>query len=634
MAQVQVYNKNEVSFGDMLFPIAGDVKFTNITVTPNPTLYGAGDKKGDTQVMSEFIQDSNTGGRGIYKNDARTDTDRYYSSSCGTRFKQNLTLAAETVDMGKPAALTTENLNLTWSYRNEQYFAFANHVYRWVEATLSWSVLEVDLTTVPTQAIVFNGTLYVAYGSGYATRSSGGTWTNFAGTPATYFAIWDAKLYRLGSAAGLWTMYYLPVGGAWSGAVGTIPEDVTPYGLTAYRDSTSALVIYAYTNAGLWAYDATNTRFLQTEIRFPPTSDPITATVYHDGKLYMSSGGLGALAIQAGSQFIASPTGLDLEDGVPEVQNGKIVNMVAAYNEVIVLTDATKANAAHLVDSGMGNPFEPHHWTSRSGEMTLWAYDGSWHQLWTSATPQPGTALDVSSAYGKLRTYWSASGHALYQELQATTLNPRSNPNVNSAPSGSHIASWYSFGIQTQLKIHGHLVVRTSGCSATETVQVYYGTDLDDNTWTLAETITTDGQHVIKLGGPEGLSGYYFRYRFDLARGADKTKKPIVEFWSAEWMRVLPATYGYVFTVDLTHEYGGKTPAEMLSRLQTLADQKQTPELQLFSYQDQLDDTTKTHYARITRLSGDTYTGADQRSSSIVQVSLVVPYQEDSISGG
>jgi hypothetical protein len=325
---------------------------------------------------------------------------------------------------------------------------------------------------------------------------------------------------------------------------------------------------------------------------------------------------------------------LDLEDGVPPEQNGSIVAMKPAYNEVVVLTDASDPVAAGLIDSGLGNPFEPHHWSSRSGAMTLWRFDGSWHHLWQSSTTLPGAALDVSSAYGKLRAYWSAHGHALYQALQASTLNPRANPTVPSAPSGSHTTSWYPFGLETQLKIHGHLTLRTSGCTATEKVEVYYAiaddtTSLDTAPWTKIATITTDGQHTIQLGGPQGQSAYYFRYRFDLSRGSTVTARPVIEFVSAEWMHVLPATYAFSVDVDLSESFHGKTPAQMLKTLSTFADHKRTPQLQLFSYQDQLDNTTRTHYARITRLSGASFTGASERHAGTVQLGIIAPYLED-----
>src|SRR3954462_7410261 len=99
-------------------------------------------------------------------------------------------------------------------------------------------------------------------------------------------------------------------------------------------------------------------------------------------------------------------------------------------------------------------------------------------------------------------------------------------------------------------------------------------------------------------------------------------------------MGVLAATYGYVTEVILTQPYKGKSPAELLNTLMTLADMKQTPQLQLFSYQDQLDTKTRTHYGRITRLAGQKFMGADMREASMIPVSIPVRYLENYLSGG
>ena len=629
---IQVENPNEVFIGDTYFRSSGPVKVLNITVPPNPVVFGDSARRGDTQAMSEQIQSSNVGGSGIYHADSRTETDRFWISQCETRFKDSVTLPPKTTSLGKPGAITTEDLELTWAYRNEQYFAWANKVYRWLDTTSTWSSLETTLTSPPTDAIVFNNTLYVAYGSGYATRDSAGVWTNVGSTPTSYFVIWDSRLWRIAQVSNLWTIYNLPIGGAWSAAAGQIPSDVTVTQMIVYRDATGASIIYAVTNEGLWAYDATNSRFIQTEIVIPRTADVPRATVFHDGKMYLSTGGLGALSIQSGSQFIATPIGLDLGDGVPTDQAGKIVQVESDFNWILALVDNTSVSGSQTTETGLGPPFEIHSWSTSSGRTVLKAYNGGWHQLWESPSADtPGQTLDVSSAYSDLRVYWGAGGQAYYQNLQIGVHNPRVNTTKKyQAGPLTHTTSWYDFGSDTQEKIHGHLLVRASSMSSTEKITVYYGLDYSE-TWNLLGEITTNGLKTFLVGGATGLAGTYFRYRFDLQRGADETKRPILEFWSAQFMRVLPATYGFSVELDLSTDYKGQTPSQMLAAIQRLADHRQTPTMIKFSYMDQLDPTSKTFYARISRIAGQEWGGTERRGESRYQVALIAPYTEDAI---
>jgi hypothetical protein len=99
---------NEIVLNGIRFPLKGPVRYANITVPPNPVAFGDSSKKGDTQSMSTQIQSSNTGGARIYRANSRTDTDRFWKSTCETRVREALTLPIRTTSMGKPSGLTTE----------------------------------------------------------------------------------------------------------------------------------------------------------------------------------------------------------------------------------------------------------------------------------------------------------------------------------------------------------------------------------------------------------------------------------------------------------------------------------------------------------------------------------------------
>jgi hypothetical protein len=628
-------NAGEVILNGVAFPVKGPIRYANITVPANPVSFGDASKKGDTQAMSTQIQSSNTGGARIYKANSRTDTDRWWESTCETAVREALALPVKTYSMGKPAALTTEQVSLIFPHRNEEHFVFANKVYRWLDATQQWSALDRTLATNPTDWAAFNGNVYLAYGSGYDIKDAAGAWSTVA-TAASFFTVWDAKLWRLAQVGGLWTIFSMPAGGAWSAAAGTLPQNLTPSQMIVYRDAENSLVIYVLTNQGAYSYDATNQQFKETEIRWPGHQQRTRGTVFNDGKLYLAPVNLDVLAVTSGSQFVAQPVGLNLEDGVPTKWQGKIVDLRAEYNWIFVLVDASTQVAYTPTDSGLGEPFEPHQWPTVSGNTTLWKFSGAaWHVMWDAPTGnQPGTALDISSAYAKNRVYWGALGEGWYQDLQAGTFNPRQLTNTARDLGCSHTTPWFDMDTESQKKLFKGLQVRTYGTSATETVSVYYGLDKDDSTWYPLGTISTNGRHEFSINGTLGRAADYIRFRFDLTRGSDPTKTPVIEFWANEWMRLLPITPGFTFLVDLSREYGGHTPLHLFQLLQDYANNAVTTTLIPFTFQDMLTQEAATYYVSVSRVDAQLVAGRENRGEGQAQVAVIAPKYGDRTVGG
>jgi hypothetical protein len=628
-------DRNEVVLNGVPFPIKGPVRYANITVPPNPVAFGDSSKKGDTQAMSTQIQSSNAGGAKIYRANSRTDTDRWWKSTCDGRVREALALPPKTVVLGKPSGITSEQVSLIFPHRNEEHFAFANKVYRWLDATSQWSALDRTLATNPTDWAAFNNKVYIAYGSGYDIKDESGAWSTVA-TAASFFVVWDAKLWRLAQVGGTWTIFSMAVGGAWSAALGTLPQNITPTQLIVYRDADNLLAIYVVTNSGLFVYDATNQQFKESEIRYPAHQQRSRATVFNDGKLYLGTANLGLLGVTSGSQFIAQPVGLDLDDGVPQEWQGKIVDLKAGYNWIYVLVDASVQDPYAPTDSGLGEPFEPHQWPSVSGNTTLWAFSGSaWHVVWDAATGNfPGTALDLSSASAKNRVYWGALGQGYYQDLYTGTFNPRQVSTRNYDLGCSHTTSWYDMGTENQKKLFKSLQLRVTKASATETITVFYGLDLDDTTWYPLGTITTNGRFEFAINNQLGRAADYIRFRFDLTRGSDATKTPIIEFWANEWLRLLPVTPGFTFLVDLSKPYKGKTPLHLFKLLQDYADSDVTTTLLPFTYTDALTNNTATYYVTVSRMDAQLVPGRDERGQGQAQVSVIAPKYRERVPGG
>jgi len=301
------------------------------------------------------------------------------------------------------------------------------------------------------------------------------------------------------------------------------------------------------------------------------------------------------------------------------------------------LIDSTGVVGTDTMASGLGNPFDTPEWDVVSGLSTLRAWNGSWHCLWESPSAgAPALAILVSGAYSKRRAYWGAGGTVYWQALPTGVHNPRHNPTPEFAAGPNfEYTPWLDLGAPGTDKMLGHVEMYTHQCTTTEKITLEYATDFETSWHPLndpsgSNVIMTDGKHTFRIGGKNGLKCRFVAFRWTMQRGTDISKSPLIEYWLAEFMRLLPATYGYQFTVVLTKQVGDKTPLQMLEILKGYADPNTTPNMIQFSYQDDLSGRIQTHYGKITRLQGEEESGVDLRGVSNYAVSFVVPYLEDS----
>lgn len=649
---VPVIRRGEIYLGGTYFPAKGKVRVANISVTPNPIAFGDTSKQGDTQVMSQLIQTSVTAGLGIYKGNPRTDTERFWTSTSETRYRNQICLPPLTYVMGKPASISTQDPILTHEYQNIQYFVWAGGLlYRWNDASATfsdngtvingWSSLLATLSGNPTDACIFKDYLYFAEDTNTQKMvlSGGSESLSAVAGASNLLVVWDEKLWKLYTTSGVWTTASTPSGGA-SGEVwttgGIFPSGITPTKLMTFRNVSGDEVLAALTTVGLWLYDATTAKWRQTEVRIPPMpfGEKSVGEIFRDGKLYVTSGSMGVISIQSGNPFIIAPVGLDRDDGVPAVESGKVVSVRADFNWLFALLDGTSTvGADDTMWSGLGGPFDTPEWSSASGVLTLKTYNSGWHTLWQSdGAATPGYILDVSSAYTKRRVYWGSSGQIYCIDLPVSVYNPRFNPTPKFAVGPTeHVSSWFDYGSDVQDKIQAHFFARTTTCTSTETVTVYYQLDLDETVWTLLGSITSNGMTTLKPGDVQGIQCQMIRFKFVFSRGTSAALTPRLEFWAADFLKVLPATYAFVVTIDLSKAHRKLTPAALSKALRDLANPAITEGMIPFSYIDELDTEPQTHYGRISRLQGQAELGIDLRGQGWYQLSFMVPYLGDSV---
>ncbi len=622
----------EVYFGGYFWNITGPVRTTNISVPPNSVVFGDTEKQGNTQVMTQFVQSSYLGGSGKYRGNIRTDTTRFWTSDCDTAYLDLLTLPPEAVLVGKPSG-ETGDCDLTISYRGVQYFLFGANLYYLDSDLVTFHSVAAGLPDAPSDAIVYKDKLFFA-----CTTSVFWIDSTLAVSSSTqdgqYFAIWDNKLWTIALTSTGWTIYQTSDGVTWTaGAV--LPYENTVTDLAAFRDTSGSSVIAAITKNGhqegaMFLYDANTPRWNQSEVNWPPVPDDqvCKAAKFRDGKLYINIGNLSMVGVQPGNPFVMNPMGLDQDDGVPADETGKIVALTADVNWMIAKIDST--DPAVLADEWLGSGmWEDVYWPNYTGKSSIRRWFGGWHKLYQSQinTGPPGKALDMSSAYGARRLWFSMPDGVYYQEMTDSTYNPRMNP-TRRYQSGTleHLTPWWNYGTEGQDKLHGHVFVEAFDCSADNTITVGYQVDFDDTTYHLLAVIDADGLWEL-IPDPQGVPGNWFRYVFDLVRDPDDaTQSPKMRYYRTETMRLLPATYGFGLTLDLTRPCRDRSPYQQMLDIKALADPAISPQLQPFWYRDD-DGSEKQYYARVSNFNAAEWAGVVERGKGEYYISLTAPYR-------
>jgi hypothetical protein len=626
--------ENEVYIHDTYFPILGPVRRVNFAVTPNPVLFGDTTKASDSVAMTQLTQVDYNGGSGVHLGNTRTDTNRCWTSDLATHHRRALCLPPLVTDLGLPAWRAAGSLPRTLAeWLGLLWVSFDNKVGVWNDGGVGWAGgVDHVLGSSALQSLVWKDKIYYCCATtAYEYRDAVFGWTTGGFNPVT-MAAWDNKLWAIAFNGSLVNLYSSLDGAAWVAKTAIMPSPRSGLSikLDVYRDSTGASALYAHTEEGLWIYDANNDRFLPTEIQYSQAEqgwDKLIGKQGPDGRYYATNGKLGLNAIQTGNPMVITPVGLDRDDGYPTAEDGIIMAMEKDENFVYA-----------LIQQRLGG----------SPGINLRVYRGGWHKLYTTSNA-PNGSVDMASyslLIGKLSTNVkrifmgltdsALQGKVISLQLPTGVFNPRffSEPGGYAAGPLTLVTPWWPFESEVQRKIFGHLFVQAKNHTATETTKIEYGFDLDDSTWFLvtgaygdANPITSDGLKEF-FASLQGTQVRWIRWRFTQQRGGTTSLTPIMEFYTAEMMRVLGPTYAYSVEVDLSKPWRKKTPEALRLRIEQLLDPGVTAGFYKFSWQDELEGV-RTHYGRLSREAGMGYTGPGMRGQGRETLSIIIPYHRD-----
>ena len=640
----KVETANEVSLNGVYYPIARPVQSVLASIYPSKVVIG--DTTRDSQTRTSVIAWSDwRGGIGVNRMESGGDVNRAWWSTCQLRYKNHLILPGLDNDAAANASstsLTGPSIGAIGELSGEIYVAWngstseAAKIYKYNNTSDAWgSVLNsppdrvTDTVTWRTLAaetfLVFAH--YDSNGSGY-TRFDGTDWNGGGSADTTdtqYVAVWDDRLWGISYAGQLW--YSIVAGTEVNDAKLPLP----PGSITALfvaRDAGGEPILYAATKKGLFAHDAANARFVQTELTLPNHPFAGRGTIRWRDSIYMPAGlGVYRYINQAGGAVLTI-TGPDRDDGLPTDNRGTIKHMSGSHNELFVGVDAATVTPLES-QNAVPYQWQSHHGSTvidTSGFSSILGYnDMGWEAKWVAGENNPGAGIQhilVSDAYDEYRLWWGFNGKIKFMKIPSNIINPSFVSDFEYKASGVHETPWFNAGQSEVDKLALKLKTEVQDASSTETVTVSYATDYSDSYTSAGSAITSDGITTYTFGSSAGVTFRAIKFKITLARTTDtntdnyKKKTPDVVSLTLEWRKKLPSKWGHQVQVDLNNEYKGKSPKDLRAALLAAVESTTLVE---FTFRD---DTggTRNFYVDVGSATGLEYTGYDERGVSTLNL--------------
>ena len=638
----KVESPNEISLNGVYYPVARPVQSVLASIYPSKVVIG--DTTKDSQARTSIIAWSDfRGGIGVNRMEEGRDVNRAWWSTLQLRYKNHLILPGLDNDTAANASSTSltgptigaigdlsDNIYVAWNgstSENAKIYLYNNTSDAWGSALATPADQVTDTVTWRTLAnetfIVFAH--YDSNGSGY-TRYDGSTWTSDA-TDTQYVAAWDDRLWGISHAGQLW--YSIVAGTEVNDAKLPLPAGFVT-GLFVARDAAGEPILYAATRRGLFAHDAANARFLQTELNLPEHVHAGKGTIRWRDSIYMPVGLSVYKYINQAAGAVLTVTGPDRDDGLPTDIRGTIKHMSGSHNELFAGLDSS--TAPNIVSSSS----LPYQWQSHQGSTVIDGDTGyssimgynelGWESKWVADTA--GKSLQhmlVSDAYDEYRLWWGYNGEIKHMKIPSDIINPSFVSDFEFAESGYLETPWFNAGQSEVDKLALKLRTEVQDTSSSETVTVSYATDYSESYTAAGSAITSDGITTYTFGSSAGTTFRAIKFKVELARTTDtsvvnyKKKTPDVVSLTLEWRKKLPAKWGHQVQVDLNKDYKGKSSKDLRAALLAAIESTTLVE---FTFRDD-SGGTRNFYVDVNSVTGLEYTAYDERGVSTI--SLVEP---------
>ena len=656
----KVSSPNEVFLNDTYYPLARPVQSVLASLYPAKVVIG--DTTRDSQIRSSVIAWSDwRGGIGVNRMEGAGETDRAWWSECQLRYRNHLVMPGKGVLTTTPShGLSSARIGALGELSDEVYAAWngtaseSPKIFKYNNTTDSWgsAVTASGLVDQVTDVLNFTnraGTTFLAFahydsnGSGYTYSTDGTNW--YSDNQATqYLTFWDERLWGISYGGQLW---YMSVALNTSGnnnnteitdAKLSLPDGYVT-GMFVARDASGEPIIYAATKKGLWAHDAMNSRFVETQLGLPFHPDAGKGSLRWRDSVYIPSG-LGIYKyINGSNQAVVTITGPDKDDGLPSDKRGSIKYMSATHNELLVAIDAT---TAPTITSGDSIPYQ---WASHqgsdvidpdTGKSTVLGYNElGWETKWKAPTEGRGIdSLTVNNSYDDYRAWWGFDDGVYYMTMPSNIINPSEVSNFTYASGDAvHETPWFNAGQSEVDKLALKLKVEVSDTTSdalddandyVRSVFVQYATNYSTSYSSLG-TITTDGTTTYTFGSNLGTAFRAIKFKLTLTRtvGEDTTDEnqlkltsPDVISITLEFRKKLEAKWGHQVQLDLNKTYKGNTPQQLRANLVSAIESTTLVE---FTFRDD-DGGTRNYYVDVASATGLENTGYNEGGFSTISV--------------
>ena len=648
----RVIQTDEISQNAVRYPIEGPV--TTVLASIYPSKVVLGDTTKDSQLRASVAAWGDfRGGIGAEEVVSIEDPlNRAWWSELNLRHQGHLVMAPLT---SYASENTTAIIGTIVEFKNEIY-ATANSgssttLHKYDDVTNTWGsnlqTMDADATDSIALSLGTTDYMVIATGSSYYYSTDGSSISTDA-TNVKYLADWDDRLWGIDADGQLW----------WANSIGTEVNDAL-LPLWAGNDAVADLfvassgtgepILYAATRRGLWAHDAQNSRFVQTELSLPFHPQAGEGCVRWRDSIYYPAG-LGVYRYTPGaSTTFVTAMGPDRDDGVPKLYKGSITGLIGSQNDLFAMVDGSAPPAEDLTVLGTDSSIGDSPAAEGTGYSSIMAWnEQGWEVRWVTDNAQNNQmpAGLVSNAYSsptakkatKYRLYWAELRTLRYQQLPVAVENPRQLGTFSYAAKGTHITPWFSAGQAEVEKLALRLKVEVESASSTETVACYYALDGDDSdsAWVLltdthtsdstfsasSDKITGSGITTFLFGGvsaPTGTAFRSIRFKLIFARGSDLSKSPDVRSTTLEFRKKLPAKWGHSVTVDLQQPYGGRSTNELRA---ALVDAAEATSLVEFTFRDD-GSNERNYYVDVSAVEGLEFTGHNENGTT--KVLLVEP---------